>query len=141
MRVTGSSFSSLAALLGLASATYAMPSSPTVTEQPKLLARATTTESAVTHTVSVGSKISPHAFVPSNITANPGDTILFEFYPTNHSVAKADYLAPCVPASSDVFWSGSFADFTEDSNGNIVGDVSIPSRCLVPRISTEQILY
>lgn len=84
----------------------------------------TTTSTGIsTHTIQVGPKISPHAYVPHNITANPGDVLVFEFYPTNHSVAKADYLAPCVPASSGEFWSGEFNTFTED-DGNLVGPVS-----------------
>lgn len=85
----------------------------------------TTTKSTgiTTHTIQVGPKISPHAYVPHNITASPGDILVFEFYPTNHSVAKADYLAPCVPASSGEFWSGEFNAFTEE-NGDLVGPVS-----------------
>ncbi|KAJ5663231.1 hypothetical protein N7507_003962 [Penicillium longicatenatum] len=80
----------------------------------------TTSTGITTHTIQVGPKVSPHAYVPQNITANPGDILVFEFYPTNHSVAKADYLAPCVPASSGEFWSGEFNTFTE-SNGELVG--------------------
>ncbi|KAJ5248799.1 hypothetical protein N7468_000250 [Penicillium chermesinum] len=121
MRVACSALSLLAASLALLSMVNALPQDPAITARPKLLPRATST-AAVTHTVTVGAKISPHAFVPSNITANPGDTVLFEFYPTNHSVAKADYLAPCVPASSGEFWSGSFNDFDEDGNGQLIGD-------------------
>jgi plastocyanin len=83
----------------------------------------TTATGITTHTIQVGPKVSPHAYVPQNITANPGDILVFEFYPTNHSVAKADYLAPCVPASSGEFWSGEFNTFTE-SNGELVGPVS-----------------
>ena len=75
-----------------------------------------------THTIQVGPKVSPHAYVPHTITANVGDVLVFEFYPTNHSVAKADYLAPCVPAGKDEFWSGEFNTFNEE-NGELVGDV------------------
>ena len=113
--------SPLAASLGLASLVNALSPSPVVTEHSDLLPR---TAAAATHTVQVGGKTGPHQFVPSNITADPGDTILFEFYPTNHSVAKADFLAPCVPANSGEFWSGSFATFNQDDSGNIIGDVS-----------------
>lgn len=83
----------------------------------------TTSTGITTHTIQVGPKVSPHAYVPHNITANPGDILVFEFYPTNHSVAKADYLAPCVPASSGEFWSGEFNTFTEE-DGDLVGPVS-----------------
>ncbi|KAJ6003002.1 hypothetical protein N7451_005549, partial [Penicillium sp. IBT 35674x] len=81
---------------------------------------ATTSTGITTHTIQVGPKVSPHAYVPHNITANPGDILVFEFYPTNHSVAKADYLAPCVPAGSGEFWSGEFNTFTEE-DGDLVG--------------------
>lgn len=90
-------------------------------------ATATTTTSSSTgtstHTIQVGPKSDPHQFVPANITANPGDIVVFEFYPTNHSVVKADYLAPCVPASGDIFYSGAFEDFNEQ-DGQLVGPVS-----------------
>ncbi|KAJ5887737.1 hypothetical protein N7495_007778 [Penicillium taxi] len=75
---------------------------------------------AVTHTVKVGPKESPMSYVPRNITAAVGDVVVFEFYPTNHSVVKADYLAPCVPTGNDLFYSGMFETFDE-VNGNAVG--------------------
>lgn len=107
--------------LALATMTVAAGSStaPTVT---------TTTSSSSTgistHTIQVGPKSNPHQFVPANITANVGDVVVFEFYPTNHSVVKADYLAPCVPASGNIFYSGAFEDFNEH-DGQLVGPVSI----------------
>lgn len=75
-----------------------------------------------TYTVQVGPKTSPKAYVPHNITANPGDVIVFEFNPTNHSVVKADFGAPCVPASEGLFFSGPFNNF-DDSNGQLIGPV------------------
>lgn len=83
--------------------------------------------SMATHTVQVGPKTNPHAYVPNSISANVGDVILFEFYPTNHSVVKADYLAPCVPASEGVFYSGMFNKFHEP-DGELVGPVGIITR-------------
>ena len=86
---------------------------------------ATTSSTAVaTHTIQVGPKTSPHAYVPSHITANPGDTVVFEFYPTNHSVVKADYMAPCVPATEGVFYSGAFDTF-DQKDGQLVGAVRL----------------
>ncbi|KAJ6179777.1 hypothetical protein N7519_010238 [Penicillium mononematosum] len=73
-----------------------------------------------THTIQVGPKSNPHQFVPTDVTAKVGDIVVFEFYPTNHSVVKADYLAPCVPASEDVYYSGAFETFNEH-NGQLVG--------------------
>ncbi|EEH41325.1 hypothetical protein PAAG_03611 [Paracoccidioides lutzii Pb01] len=66
------------------------------------------TKTPATHTVSVGPKSSLHAYVPNSVQADVGDVILFEFYPTNHSVVRADFDAPCMPASKDVFYSGHF---------------------------------
>ncbi|KAL4892238.1 hypothetical protein BDV59DRAFT_54799 [Aspergillus ambiguus] len=84
----------------------------------------TTSASVATHTVKVGSKEDPHQYSPHDITANVGDVIEFQFYPRNHSVVKADYLAPCVPASGDIFYSGAFNNFNE-KNGQLVGPVGI----------------
>lgn len=81
------------------------------------------TTAIATHTIQVGPKRAPHRYVPHNITANVGDIVVFEFYPANHSVVKADYLAPCVPASEGLFYSGAFNTFDRD-NGNLVGSVS-----------------
>jgi plastocyanin len=77
-----------------------------------------------THTFQVGPKSDPHQYVPTEITANVGDIVVFEFYPTNHSVVKADYLAPCVPASGNIFYSGAFDTFNEN-DGQLVGPVSV----------------
>ncbi|KAJ6113382.1 hypothetical protein N7523_006699 [Penicillium sp. IBT 18751x] len=79
-----------------------------------------TATGTATHTIQVGPKTSPHQYVPHSITANVGDIIIFEFYPTNHSVVKADFDAPCVPASGPVFWSGMFNSFNEE-DGQLVG--------------------
>lgn len=86
-------------------------------------ASTTTSTGIATHTIQVGPKTSPHQYVPHSITANVGDIVVFEFYPTNHSVAKADFDAPCVPASGPVFWSGMFNSFNEE-DGQLVGLVS-----------------
>lgn len=84
----------------------------------------TTSTGIATHTVQVGPKSSPHAYVPHSLTANPGDIVVFEFYPTNHSVVKADFLAPCQPADGNYFYSGMFNSFTLN-NGLLVGPVSM----------------
>ncbi|KAF2491544.1 hypothetical protein BU16DRAFT_121449 [Lophium mytilinum] len=57
-------------------------------------------------------KGSTHRFDPEDIQANVGDILSFHFYPTNHSVVKAEYGYPCVPydyvepGSKDMFFSG-----------------------------------
>lgn len=84
---------------------------------------ASKTKPPKTHTVDVGPKASPYDFDPHETYADVGDVIVFYFYPTNHSVVKADYNAPCVPASGPVFYSGIFNEFQE-SGPDIVGPVS-----------------
>src|ERR1700761_6907916 len=46
------------------------------------------------------------AYEPNSLVANPGDVIVFQFYPTNHSVVQGRYCGdseggcnPCVPIS------------------------------------------
>ncbi|KZT39687.1 hypothetical protein SISSUDRAFT_984497, partial [Sistotremastrum suecicum HHB10207 ss-3] len=34
-------------------------------------------------------------YIPSNITANPGDTVSFEFVTKNHTVTQSTFAAPC----------------------------------------------
>lgn len=46
--------------------------------------------------------------------ANVGDIVEFEFFPTNHSVIRAEYMYPCVPyemtgKGKKGFYSGSYA--------------------------------
>lgn len=97
--------------------------------------RAITTSTAIaTHTVQVGSKADPHQYSPHNVSAAVGDIIVFEFYPRNHSVVKADYLAPCVPASGEIFYSGIFNSFNEE-DGQLVGPVAFPS--IMPSASSS----
>lgn len=71
----------------------------------------------------VGSKENPHGYYPTSVYANVGDVIVFEFYPRNHSVVQADFLAPCVPsAKKRYFYSGIFNSFNE-YDGVLVGEV------------------
>ncbi|PYI29684.1 hypothetical protein BP00DRAFT_427298 [Aspergillus indologenus CBS 114.80] len=103
--------------------TSSITSAATTTSATSTASRSSTssaTTGVATHTVEVGSKTSPHGYSPHNITAKVGDVIVFEFYPRNHSVVKADYLAPCVPASESLFYSGIFNSFNED-DGDLVG--------------------
>ncbi|KIW50422.1 hypothetical protein PV05_12010 [Exophiala xenobiotica] len=54
-----------------------------------------TTSEPVTHTIEVAK--GGHTFVPDVVLADKGDTIVFLFYPTNHSVVRAEYGYPCIP--------------------------------------------
>ncbi|CAG8098641.1 unnamed protein product [Penicillium olsonii] len=104
----------------LATVAAAADSSSAVATGTTNTASTTTSTGIATHTFQVGPKSDPHQYVPTNITANVGDVVVFEFYPTNHSVVKADFLSPCVPASAPIFYSGAFDDFNENE-GQLVG--------------------
>ncbi|KAJ7776967.1 hypothetical protein DFH07DRAFT_33238 [Mycena maculata] len=41
-------------------------------------------------------------FSPSNITANVGDTVTFQFESKNHSVTQSSFASPCVPLAGGV---------------------------------------
>lgn len=70
-----------------------------------------------THTVSVGNRGSN--FDPNVTFANPGDVVVFEFFPINHSVIRTDFVGnnaqqnPCVPY--ELLHPGSTSQF---SSGN-----------------------
>lgn len=100
-----------------------------------LLAQTTTASSSRTiHTVAVGAN--NHAFTPNTTIAAVGDIVVFEFYPTNHSVIRGEYTKssicgvagcnPCVPWElyhTDEEYQGFF------SGNQLVesfGDVSAP---------------
>ncbi|KAF2180196.1 hypothetical protein K469DRAFT_730212 [Zopfia rhizophila CBS 207.26] len=48
-----------------------------------------------THTVQAGA--GGFKFTPNETRAAVGDTVVFEFYPPDHSVARAEFGSPCVP--------------------------------------------
>lgn len=116
-------FPGFLALLTLSTTGTAASTASIMSTKTSSIPSTTTFAGPATHTIQVGPKTNPHAYVPHNITASVGDTVVFEFYPTNHSVVKADYLAPCVPASDGLFYSGSFSTFNEH-DGQLVGPVS-----------------
>lgn len=79
------------------------------------------------HTVAVGSN--GFSYNPNTTFANPGDIVVFQFFPTNHSVIRAEYTDssvcgaggcnPCVPYELNNpgeagFSSGNF--ITQDEN-------------------------
>lgn len=99
-------------------------SAQTTTTEASATATQTSSKGAATHTIQVGPRSDPHQYVPSSVNASVGDVIVFEFYPRNHSVVRADYDAPCVPAqtSGPVFYSGHFTKFNEE-NGQVIGPV------------------
>lgn len=67
--------------------------------------------SHATHIVTVGKLL--NQFDPDSLTAKVGDVIQFAFYPTNHSVGRAEYHQACIPYEDTGekkigFWSGFF---------------------------------
>jgi len=80
----------------------ATPSSVNTSSTSSLVPTATTpattsTPSSTTsqdHTIIVGGT-GVLAFSPANITAQPGDTITFEFHQKNHTTTQSSFAAPC----------------------------------------------
>lgn len=58
---------------------------------------APTSASTADHRVTVGAN-GQLVFSPSNITAQQGDTVTFEFHQKNHSATMSTFAAPCVNA-------------------------------------------
>ncbi|KAI1261785.1 hypothetical protein F5Y18DRAFT_430812 [Xylariaceae sp. FL1019] len=72
-------------------------------------AKPTAPAAPATHTVNVGQ--GGFKFTPNSVTAKRGDHVEFVFWPTGHSVARAEHGSPCMPYESVVpggkgFWSG-----------------------------------
>jgi plastocyanin len=70
---------------------------------------ATTSTSPSTQTVIVGYE--SHSYYPNNLTANPGDVIVFQFIAEGHTVVQSNFQEPCVPRDAyhpgrSVFFSG-----------------------------------
>lgn len=82
---------SAAALLGHSAAQSSTSSSSST-------ATAVTSGEITIHTVTVG-KIE-NGFDPPSINAVPGDVVSFEFFPGNHSVARAEYGMIMLPPST-----------------------------------------
>jgi plastocyanin len=77
---------------------------------------------AQTHVVQVGTD--GFSYIPNTVYANVTDVIAFHFFPQNHSVARAEYLIPCIPyeytGSGKVgFWSGFEPVNTSSENGPV----------------------
>lgn len=57
------------------------------------------------HVVAVSTKAGDLVFKPDSIKAAEGDTVKFNFWPKNHSIAQSTFAAPCQPMANG-FWSG-----------------------------------
>jgi len=60
---------------------------------------------AAEHVVSVGDKSGSIVFKPDSIQAAQGDTVVFHFWPKNHSVVQSTFANPCQPMANGM-WSG-----------------------------------
>ncbi|KAK4996065.1 hypothetical protein LTR28_000314, partial [Elasticomyces elasticus] len=89
------STAALCAVVGLLQL-QSVASSQTTSSSGSLGTATATTSSAVqTHTITVAK--GDHKYVPDVVQAKVGDIIQFQFFPQNHSVARAEYLSPCIP--------------------------------------------
>ncbi|KAL1620471.1 MFS transporter (Seo1) [Neofusicoccum ribis] len=70
---------------------------PPVTSTSQDVSAATSTRSPATVTITVNRV--ENKFAPENVTAQVGDVVKFEFWPTNNSVARSEFAYPCVPYS------------------------------------------
>ncbi|KAI0031702.1 Cupredoxin [Vararia minispora EC-137] len=79
---------------------------------------ATSSNSTTDHHILVGNA-GTLTFSPANITAQPGDTVTFEFRAKNHTVTQSTFGAPCLPLaqSSQSGQVGFDSGFVPVSNG------------------------
>jgi plastocyanin len=67
--------------------------SPAATSAAPAATATSPTSTSQDHKIIVGG--GPLTFQPSNITAQPGDTVTFEFHVKNHTVTQSSFAAPC----------------------------------------------
>jgi plastocyanin len=106
-----------AAATGGASSTAPTATAPaTTTAAPP--ASTTAAGAAATHTVVVGGP-GVLAFNPSNVPANVGDTIVFQFKQKNHTVTQSTFDAPCraIAATSSTGQIGFDSGFVPVADG------------------------
>jgi plastocyanin len=89
-----------AAAMGNATATSSVSATSTspAASSTAPSATATTPSSSQDHKIIVGG--SSLTFQPANITAQPGDTITFEFHQKNHTITQSSFAAPCQKLAS-----------------------------------------
>lgn len=71
------------------------PTTTTANDVSAAAASGTPARSPATITITVNRVA--NKFAPENITAEVGDIIKYEFWPSNSSVARSEYLYPCIP--------------------------------------------
>jgi len=73
-----------------------------------------------TQTITVGQN--GLTFSPNSVVVAPGKSVVFQFYPGNHSLAESSFDKPCQPLSSTSFFSG----FIDSSSGPASKVFTIP---------------
>lgn len=90
---TGNTTDSAAIASSTASASSAATATSTTTSAS---ASASATESISSdHLIIVGGSSGQLTYSPSNITAQPGDTVTFQFHQKNHTVTQSSFAEPC----------------------------------------------
>ncbi|KAJ7776632.1 hypothetical protein DFH07DRAFT_911954 [Mycena maculata] len=87
-RVSGNALPS-----GSASYSYTLPSATATYSYSSSAPSASASSAPVNHVIKVG--IDGLSYTPSNISANIGDTVTFEFHPKNHTVTQSSFQEPC----------------------------------------------
>lgn len=91
-------------------------------------AQTSTASSSPSHqTVIVGYE--SHSYYPNNLTANPGDVIVFQFIAQGHTVVQSNFEEPCVPRDAyhpgrSTFFSGWYN--TSDVSSDHVSRLTSP---------------
>lgn len=73
----------------------AAPTTSSASDTASTESSTSTSSQQITRTVSVGG--TGHTFNPAVVQLSPGNVVEFAFYPTNHSVIRAEYKFPCIP--------------------------------------------
>ncbi|KAL8823908.1 MAG: hypothetical protein Q9191_005455 [Dirinaria sp. TL-2023a] len=92
------SFTVFLSFAGFCSAQPALTTTLTPTSFSFSSFQSTTSNEIQTHTINVGKE--SYQYSPDTVSAAVGDVIEFQFFPPNHSVARAQYGYPCVPYES-----------------------------------------
>jgi len=89
-------FKAAAMSTGAASSIAPSSASPVVSSTAAPATSTGTSSTSQDHKIIVGGT-GILAYQPANITAQPGDTVTFEFHAKNHSATQSSFKAPCVP--------------------------------------------
>lgn len=95
----GASTPSSSVAVSATASTTSIPSASTVSTTASTSTTATATPTGIDHRVIVGGT-GILAYSPSNISAQVGDTITFEFHQKNHTVTASSFDTPCRALSS-----------------------------------------